>query len=99
MGSKSSDEYALPLCALHHRDLHDHGNEREWWTSKNIEPVDAALNLWVQTQSERSKSENAPAARGKGPDRTTEAAQTLSPNSELVTEAKGFTRPQGADDH
>ena len=98
MGSKTSDEYVVPLCALHHRDLHDHGNEREWWTSKNIEPVDVALNLWEETQAERSKSETAPAAQVQGPD-PTEAAQTLSPNSELVTEAEGFARPQGTDDH
>jgi len=30
LGRKASDEWAVPLCALHHRSLHDAGDERRW---------------------------------------------------------------------
>jgi hypothetical protein len=45
MGSKSSDEYTVPLCALHHRNLHDHGDEVDWWKSKKLDPVAVAMKL------------------------------------------------------
>ena len=28
MGRKVSDKFAVPICRLHHRDLHRRGNER-----------------------------------------------------------------------
>ena len=31
LGRKVSDQWVVPLCALHHRALHDHGNEAQWW--------------------------------------------------------------------
>ena len=34
MGRKVSDAFTVPLCALHHRDLHTTGNERAWWERK-----------------------------------------------------------------
>jgi DNA recombination protein Rad52 len=56
MSSKTSDEYVVPLCSLHHRDLHDHGNEREWWKAKNIDPIPIALGLWQQSRAKNTKS-------------------------------------------
>jgi hypothetical protein len=43
---KVSDEFTVPLCALHHRDLHLAGNELSWWEAKNIDPAPEAENLW-----------------------------------------------------
>ena len=31
MGRKVSDKYTVPVCRIHHRDLHRRGNERVWW--------------------------------------------------------------------
>src|SRR5947209_2057607 len=31
MGLKVSDEFTVPLCRLHHRELHRYGDERIWW--------------------------------------------------------------------
>ena len=31
LGRKVSDEFAVPVCRLHHRDLHDYGDEASWW--------------------------------------------------------------------
>jgi DNA recombination protein Rad52 len=44
---KVSDEWTVPLCALHHRALHDHGNELTWWQTKGIEPIGIAQALWA----------------------------------------------------
>ena len=46
LGRKVSDEFAVPLCAIHHHDLHMKGNEAEWWWGHNIEPLAIAEKLW-----------------------------------------------------
>ena len=43
---KTSDEWVVPLCALHHRELHDRGNERVYWEDKGIDVESAAKELW-----------------------------------------------------
>ena len=49
LGRKVSDEFAVPLCNLHHRELHDHGNERTWWLEKRINPLPVATALWNES--------------------------------------------------
>ena len=49
MGRKVSDRFTVPLCRLHHRDLHDRGNERLWWQDKGIDPLAVATALWRKT--------------------------------------------------
>ena len=46
MGRKVSDEWTVPLCAIHHRALHDFGGEQKWWKQQNIDPMEEALKLW-----------------------------------------------------
>jgi len=55
MGRKSSDTYAVPLCALHHRELHARGNERAWWVAKGFDPLTVADQLWRETSNKRAK--------------------------------------------
>jgi hypothetical protein len=31
LGRKVSDEFAVPLCRIHHREVHDHVDETAWW--------------------------------------------------------------------
>ncbi len=45
-GLKSSDEWTVPLCALHHRELHDRGNERAYWQEKKIDALQTAQKHW-----------------------------------------------------
>jgi hypothetical protein len=45
MGTKSGDDFVVPLCGRHHRAQHDFGNEREWWEALGIDPVYLALAL------------------------------------------------------
>jgi len=46
LGRKVSDEFTVPLCALHHHDLHMKGNEAAWWAERKIDPMPAAEALW-----------------------------------------------------
>jgi hypothetical protein len=51
LGRTVSDEFIVPICRLHHRELHRSGDEAAWWQKLNIDPVPVALKLWQQTQS------------------------------------------------
>lgn len=56
MGRKVSDRFTVPLCRLHHRELHRRGNEREWWQNHGIDPLAIAATLWAMTvRSKMSK--------------------------------------------
>jgi hypothetical protein len=46
---KVSDEFTVPLCRGHHRELHQAGNEPAWWEKLNIKPLEVAKGLWEQT--------------------------------------------------
>jgi hypothetical protein len=48
MSRKVSDEFTVPVCRLHHRELHRHGDEKVWWQTLNIDPLPTALGLWKQ---------------------------------------------------
>jgi DNA recombination protein Rad52 len=49
IGLKASDEFTVPLCRGHHRQLHQAGNEETWWKMLNIDPLAIAKGLWEQT--------------------------------------------------
>jgi hypothetical protein len=51
VGRKVSDEYTVPVCRLHHRDLHTYGDEASWWAAVSIDPLPLALQLWRQSRS------------------------------------------------
>lgn len=53
MGRKVSDAFTVPLCALHHRDLHARGNEEAWWEDRKIQPLLAADELWKESCQKR----------------------------------------------
>ncbi len=46
LGAKVSDEFTVPLCRTHHRNLHQTGNEIGWWEKARIEPLPIARKLW-----------------------------------------------------
>jgi Rad52/22 family double-strand break repair protein len=49
IGLKVSDEFTVPLCRGHHRQLHQAGNEVTWWENLKIRPLQIARGLWEQT--------------------------------------------------
>jgi hypothetical protein len=46
LGRKVSDEFVVPLCAIHHRVLHNFGKEEEWWQQQKLDPIKEACRLW-----------------------------------------------------
>jgi len=54
LARKVSDEFAVPLCRLHHRALHRNGDERTWWRQLNLDPLPIAQRLWQATRLETS---------------------------------------------
>jgi DNA recombination protein Rad52 len=73
LGRKVSDEFTVPLCNLHHRELHDRGNERSWWLERNINPLPTARALWSE-----SHGWSPPQADGEKP---TPALDSTTPSS------------------
>jgi len=49
LGLKVSDEFTVPLCRGHHRELHRRGDEADWWRKAGIDPTIQARALWLQT--------------------------------------------------
>jgi ERF superfamily len=81
LGRRVSDEFMVPVCRMHHRELHRSGNEAAWWRRLNIDPVPVALRLWQQTRSEDRapatpdpRTEAKPAAQGAPSDRASETS-------------------------
>jgi ERF superfamily len=49
LGGKVSDEFTVPLCRTHHREVHRCGHEEAWWRRAEIEPLTAARTFWLET--------------------------------------------------
>jgi hypothetical protein len=49
LGQRVSDEFTVPLCRAHHRELHRHADERAWWRRYGIEPIGVASAFWKKT--------------------------------------------------
>jgi hypothetical protein len=78
LGRKSSDEYAVPLCRIHHRLVHRVGNEAAWWAEAGIDPVKVASKLWKHTRSGGGRMKPEPAVQPVVSD------QTEAPNARAV---------------
>ena len=49
LSRKVSDEFTVPLCRGHHREVHRSGDEAAWWGKASIDPTAAARALWLKT--------------------------------------------------
>ena len=49
LARKVSDEFTVPLCRGHHREVHRHGDEAAWWQKIAVDPITAARSLWLET--------------------------------------------------
>jgi ERF superfamily len=49
LGRKVSDEFTVPLCRAHHREIHRCGDEGLWWRKTGMDPLAAARMLWLET--------------------------------------------------
>jgi hypothetical protein len=74
LGRKVSDEFTVPLCRGHHREVHRCGDEAAWWEKTGIDPTAAARVLWLKTHplpsaigAVGSKLQNEPNLRSGSP--------------------------------
>lgn len=51
LGRKVSDEFTVPVCRTHHREIHRHGNQAIWCDRQRLDPLKAAADLWQQTRT------------------------------------------------
>jgi hypothetical protein len=51
LGLKVSDEFTVPLCRSHHQQLHQAGNELAWWHDLDIDALEMAKGLWMESRS------------------------------------------------
>jgi hypothetical protein len=57
LGRKVSDEFTVPLCRGHHREVHRCGHEATWWQNTGIDPTVSARLLWLKTHPLPEQSE------------------------------------------
>ena len=79
LGRRVSDEFTVPICRLHHRELHRSGDEIAWWRNLNIDPLPVAVKLWQQT---RSDTEALPTRQAQTADRTQSSTHNKAPRAE-----------------
>jgi hypothetical protein len=68
LGHRVSDEFTVPVCRIHHRELHRSGDEAAWWQKLNIDPLPVALRLWQHTRGRRELAPVTQAQAVKTPD-------------------------------
>ena len=89
LGRKVSDEFTVPLCRTHHREVHRAGKEPQWWAKLDIEPLAIADKFWAQ-------SHPLPAGSRSGrPDTGTSifGSDTLTPAATEPRDYPGETNP------
>jgi hypothetical protein len=90
LGYRVSDEFTVPVCRIHHRELHRSGDEAGWWQKLNIDPIPVALRLWQHT---RLNGDEFAASGGGTP---SQAAQKLDMSVQDRTGAHNDTRAENA---
>ena len=85
LGRKVSDEFVVPLCRGHHREVHRSGDEASWWSKGRIDPIGAARKLWTETHPLR------PVAEAPNPAQAT-AARIATSDSPSVRRLPNGTR-------
>jgi hypothetical protein len=71
LGRKVSDEFTVPVCRVHHRELHQHGDEAAWWQKIKIDPLPIAHRLWQHAR---------PNGTAVAVDRETGSKSAIAPN-------------------
>ena len=51
---KVSDEFTVPLCRGHHRQLHQARNEVAWWDDLDINALEIAKGLWEESHGRKN---------------------------------------------
>ena len=66
MAKKVSDEYTVPLCRTHHRQLHQTGNELNWWIDLDVDPLPIARQLWDESHGKSVETADKAVSKSNG---------------------------------
>jgi hypothetical protein len=83
LGRKVSDEFAVPLCRLHHRELHRSPDETQWWQTARIDPLKVARALWKASRSPQDRGADvvpdasSPSSPAENPQPSTETPEKV----------------------
>src|SRR5262249_286507 len=90
LGRRVSDEFTVPICRVHHRELHRSGDELGWWRRLSIDPLPVALKLWQQTRSDtealpapQAQAANGPQTFGHDKANAAEDSESAGPSAHL----------------
>jgi hypothetical protein len=75
LGRRTSDEFVVPLCRVHHREMHRSADERTWWKQYGIDPIKIARKLWKETRMNEARIKPNPTAQAAD-----EGSSTLEPH-------------------
>ena len=93
LAMKVSDEFTVPLCSVHHDELHRSGDERGWWTTKDVSPLGIAEELWRASRSGKGRYERMPSHESRRPAPEPADAAIDAPMAEAPTLAVGTGTP------
>jgi len=82
LGRRVSDEFTVPLCRVHHREVHRQGDERAWWSKLNIDPMPIALRYWQHTRGIPTDGQSNPEPRTSAAE-TAQNGPADSPSGEI----------------
>src|SRR5690348_16521261 len=86
LGRRASDEFTVPLCRVHHREVHRIADERTWWTRLALDPVTVARKLWERTRiDEGHLAGETSAGAASSPALTSQAATSQAATSQAAT--------------
>jgi hypothetical protein len=77
LGRRVSDEFTVPVCRVHHRELHRSGDEAAWWRRLNIDPLPVALKLWQQSRADGELFPSTQGVRQAQPAKTTDLSAQI----------------------
>ena len=95
---KVSDEFTVPICAVHHHHIHTTGKEQEWWRELNIDPLVVANRLWQQSRKLHfaAREPNRGEVLEDGTDKRKEAAHPSEPDTRLGDSISGAAGSAGS---
>ena len=93
LGRKVSDEFTVPLCRGHHREIHRCGNEAAWWKKAGVDPTVPARALWLESHPLPTGSGDEQ-SRTRPPNQTgSERVESTARPDPLIAIGGGETRP------
>jgi hypothetical protein len=98
LGRKVSDEFTVPMCRVHHDELHRQGDEEAFWRDYGIDPVPIALALWRRTRPESICAPKTSARLFVETEPVASLAEGMAPIEAAVSKNSGLAIPRAGNE-